>query len=139
MFDVVNVDTVRRRLQKDFAAALRQGYCGYQDHDGDPHTDSWVGVETIGRLDEPDDECGNNDANVVDGITDNVDEYTKDTEIYTVFLGRGDDVHMRSMRRGKRSISNIDDAVVSVVVIMLMKEEYADDIQDQANAADDQD
>lgn len=137
VLDILDLDAQRRRLEEDLAAALRQGHRGDQDHDGDPHTNRWIGVEATGRLDEPDDDCGNDDADVVDCVADDVDQDAHDTQIHAVFLRRRHDVHVCGVRRGRRAVLDIDDAAVSVVVVVFVQEEHADDVEPETDAADD--
>jgi hypothetical protein len=139
VLDIIDLDAERRRLQQNLAAALRQGDGGEQDHDGDPHTNSWIGVEALIRLDEPDDDGGNDDADIVDCIADDVNEHAEDTKIHSVLFGLRDDVHMGFVRGCEGRIFAIASGAVAVtvVVVMLVEEQGADEVEGQADAADD--
>jgi hypothetical protein len=41
------------------------------------------------------------------------------------------------MRRGRRAALDIDDAAISVVVVVFVQEENADDVEPETDAADD--
>ena len=139
VLDILDLDAERRRLEENLAAALRQGDGRDQDHDGDPHTNSWIGVEASGRLDEPDDDCRNDDADVVDCVADDVDQDAHDAQIHAVFLRRRQHVHVRGVRRGRHAVLDIHDAAVAVVVVVVVfvQEQHADDVEPQTDAADD--
>jgi hypothetical protein len=53
--------------------------------------------------------------------------------------GLGGDVHMSSVRVSERHILDVGDEVRAMIVIVLMEEQGADEVQGQANAANDQD
>lgn len=86
MLHVVDFNTPGCALEEDGPRVLGQRDGADEDHDGDEHARSRVGIEPGLGACLPDDYGGNNDADVVDGIADDVDEDTEHAEVTARFL-----------------------------------------------------
>lgn len=60
---------------------------GDKDHDGDAHAHGWIGVESAAVVGEPDYCCGDDDAEVVCAVADDVDEDAHHGEVPVRFVG----------------------------------------------------
>lgn len=98
MLDVFHVYTTRSTLEKDRAAILDERDRGDEDHKGDPNTSTWIRIETCIIIRQPDDECRDDDANVVDCISNDMNEDTKHAEIMAWTLKLGNIVAMLGVR-----------------------------------------
>lgn len=89
MLHVVNLDAPRCTLEQDGSGVLGQRNGADEDHYRDEHARRRVGVEPgLGpRL--PDNYSGNDDADVVDGVADDVDEDTEHAEVAAGLLHLG--------------------------------------------------
>lgn len=74
MLHVVDLDAPGGALEQDGAGVLGQWEGADEDHDGDEHARRRVGVEAGLGTRLPDDDGGNDNADVVDGVADDVDE-----------------------------------------------------------------
>lgn len=81
MLHIVDLDTPRRTLEEDCPRVLGQRDGADEDHYGDEHARRGVSVEPGLAARLPDDDGGNNDADVVDGVSDNVDKYPEHAEV----------------------------------------------------------
>lgn len=81
VLDIAEVDALRRALEQDLAAVLHQGHGGEQDHDGDAHADGGIGIEAGVGAGEPDDDGGDDDAHVVEGVPEDVEHGAHHAEV----------------------------------------------------------
>lgn len=81
VLDVAEVDALGCTLEQDLAAVLDQGHGREQNHDRDAHADGGIGVEARRRVGEPDDDGGDDDAHVVEGVPDDVEHGAHHAEI----------------------------------------------------------
>ena len=85
LFDVVlhitDVDTARRALEQNQPAVLHQRKSREQNHNGDAHAHARIGVEPSLVVGLPDHQRGNNDADVVERITDDMNQYAEHSKI----------------------------------------------------------
>jgi len=81
MLDIVQVDPTWGTLEEDGTAVLDQWKGGEQDHERDAHADPGVSIVTGLIMCEPDNKCGNDNSNVVEGIANDVNEDTHHAEI----------------------------------------------------------
>lgn len=86
MLDVAQVDPLRRALQQDLAAVFDQRQRGEEDHERDAQPDGRIGVETPRRRGKPDDDGGDDDAYVVDGVAEHMQQGTLHAQVPTRHL-----------------------------------------------------
>lgn len=89
MLHVVDLNTSRRTLEQDGARVLGQRDGADEDHYRDEHARRRVGIEPGLGACLPDDYRGNDDANIVDGVADDVDEDTEHAEVAAGLLRLG--------------------------------------------------
>lgn len=73
--DVVEVDVVGRGLQEDLGGGLGQGDGGLEDDQRDEEGDDRVRVHAVGPFGLPDNQRSNNDTNVAQSVTDDVEDH----------------------------------------------------------------
>ena len=81
VLDVPQVDAAGGALQQDGAAVLDEGQRREQDHDGDAHARAGVGVEARRVVGLPDHQGGDDDADVVEGVADDVGEHAEHAQV----------------------------------------------------------
>lgn len=81
MFDIIDLNAARSALKQDSTRVLDERQGSQQNHNRDAHARTGIGVEPGWIMGLPDDHGGNDDADVVDSISDDVDQNTKHTEI----------------------------------------------------------
>lgn len=70
----IEIEVEGRCLEEDAAGGGDEGVGGEEDHEGDGEADGGVGVETRGGVGVGDDEGDDDNADVVDGVGDDVEE-----------------------------------------------------------------
>jgi hypothetical protein len=158
LLDIIELDTWRRRLQKNSARALGQRYGRGEYHKGDPERDSRIGVEAGGRLGEPDYQRGDYNTYVVEGVAHDVDEDAQHAEIHALrrdvdgevvvscVAGRGcvgcARLCVRVFRMAMLMLVTMAMPMPMIVspgaMIMLMQEQRTDDIQRQPHTSHNQ-
>lgn len=73
--DVVDVEVVRGGLEEDLGCRGGQGDGGAEDDEGDEEGDCRVGVEAVWGVGEPDYERGDDDADVAEGVANDVEDH----------------------------------------------------------------
>ena len=85
LFDVVlhiaDIDTARRALEQNQSAVLHKRKSREQNHNGDAHADARIGVEPSLVVGLPDHQRGNNDADVVERIPDDMNQHAEHSKI----------------------------------------------------------
>lgn len=89
MLHVVDLDTSGGTLEQDGPGVLGQRDGADEDHYSDEHARRRVRVEPGLGARLPDDHGGNDDADVVDGVADDVDENAEHSEIAAGLLPLG--------------------------------------------------
>lgn len=72
--DIVDFDAVGDRLEEDARGGFAEGNGGAEDDDGDDEGDGGIEVIASGEIGEPDDEGGDDDSNVAEGVAHDVEE-----------------------------------------------------------------
>lgn len=80
-FDVLDGNAGGNSLEEDARSSLAKRDGRGEDNSGDDERDGRVHVEAPAEVGEPDEECGGNDADVTEGITQNVEEDTAHVEV----------------------------------------------------------
>lgn len=86
---VVNFHAPGRALQQNGPRVLGEWDGAEEDHQGDEHARRRVRVEARVALGLPDDDGGDDDANVVDGVADDVDQDAHHAEVVARLLKLG--------------------------------------------------
>ena len=81
LLDVVDVEVIRSGLEENLGGCGGKWDGGLENDQGDEEGDCWVGVETLWRMGEPDNEGGNNDTDVAEGVTYNVENHAVHSQI----------------------------------------------------------
>jgi len=81
MLHVVDFNTPRCTLEEDGPRILGQRDGAEEDHYCDEHARRWIGIEPGLTARLPDDDGGNDDADVVDGVADDMDEDAQHAEV----------------------------------------------------------
>lgn len=89
MLYVVNLNTSRGALEQDGTGVLGQRDGADEDHYRDKHARRRVGVEPGLGARLPDDDGGDDDTDVVDGVADDVDEDAEHAEVAARLLHLG--------------------------------------------------
>lgn len=89
MFHVIDLNTSGRTLEQDSARVLGQRDGADEDHYRDEHARSRIGVEPGLGACLPDDYGCNDDANIVDGVANDVNEDTEHAEVAAGLLRLG--------------------------------------------------
>lgn len=84
LLNVVDVEVVRGGLEEDLGRGGGQGDGGAEDDEGDEEGDGRVGIEAVRGVGEPDDERGDNDADVAEGIADDVEYHGTHAQVGVV-------------------------------------------------------
>lgn len=140
-------------LEQDVAGATCQWDSGRENHERNVERDGRVDVEAVGRMREPDDKRGDDDADVVEGIAHDVDHGPEHAEI-AVLLRRehigvvvGDvgwvsklmaSLLVMGMRMSigmVMAMSMAMSVIMSVAMVVLMQKYAADEIQGQTDAS----
>jgi len=87
--DVVHVDAGRDCLKENARCGFAEGNCGGQDNGSDDEGDGRVHVEAPAVVGEPDEESGGNNADVSEGIAQDVKEDTAHVEVAVVVATLG--------------------------------------------------
>lgn len=95
---VIDFYAPRRALQQDCPRVLCEWYGAEEDHQGDKHACCRVRVETRITFGLPDNDGGDNDANVVDGVANDMDQNSHHTEVMARLLKLGHVVTVLCMR-----------------------------------------
>lgn len=118
MLDVVDLDTSRGALEQDSARVLGQRDGADKDHYRDEHARRRVGVEPGLGARLPDDDGGDDDADVVDCVADDVDEDAEHAEVAAGLLRLGHVVAVLCVRpdglRYRLALGIVDDMVVYI-------------------------
>ena len=83
-FDVVDVEVVGSGWEEDLGGSRGQGDGGAEDDDGDEEGDGGIGVEAVRGVGEPDYERGDDDADVAEGVADDVEYHGPHTQVGVV-------------------------------------------------------
>lgn len=83
-FDVVDVEVVGSSLEEDLGGGRGQGDGGAEDDDGDEEGDGRIGVEAVRGVGEPDYERGDDDADVAEGVADDVEYHGPHAQVGVV-------------------------------------------------------
>lgn len=81
MLHIVDLNTSRRALEEDGPRVLGQRDGADEDHYCDEHARRRISVKSGFAAGLPDDDGGNDNADVVDGVADDVDEYPEHAEV----------------------------------------------------------
>lgn len=98
MLHVVDLDAPGGALEQDGARVLGQRDGADEDHDGYEHARRGVGVKPGLGARLPDDDGGDDDADVVDGVADDVDEDAQHAEVAAGLLHLGHVVAVLGVR-----------------------------------------
>lgn len=85
MLHIVDYHPFGRALKQDLATILCLRYSYAKDHDGDEGTSCGICVEALRGRGLPDDDGRDDDADVVDGITDDMDQHPEHAQIASGF------------------------------------------------------
>lgn len=89
MFHVLDLNTARGTLEQNGPRVPRQRDRADEDHDGDEHARRRVCIETRLEPGLPDYDGGYDDPDVVDGVSDDVDENAEHAEVTAGLLKMG--------------------------------------------------
>lgn len=82
--DIVDVEVVGGGLEEDLGGRGGQGDGGAEDDEGDEERDCRVGVEAVWGVGEPDYERGDDDADVAEGVADDVEDHGTHAQVGVV-------------------------------------------------------
>lgn len=148
MLDIGEVDALRRALEQDLAAVLDEGHGREQDYERDGHADGGIGVEPSGRGREPDDDRHDDDAHVVEGVSDDVEQGAEHAKVPSGGLDGVSCVAMLAVQIDGRDRGILGSAarlalrvrmvMLVTVVVVLMEEASRDQVQAEAHASNDE-
>jgi len=118
VLDVVKANAARCRLQQDGTRTVGERDGRDENQERNPHADGGVGVETRRRRGTPDDGGGSDDAYVVEGVAQDMQENAHDAEIRSVGVRGERHMHVGCVRgRSIPALSvNVDAICVAVAV-----------------------
>lgn len=84
LLDIVDVKVVWCSLEEDLCCCGGKWDGGAENDQGDEEGDGWIGVETLWRVSEPDDKSRDNNTNVAEGITNNVEDHAVHAQVTVI-------------------------------------------------------
>lgn len=118
--DVIQSNALGRNLQQNGAALLSEREGRNQNHDADEDADCRVDIVPSMALRLPDDDRRDHDANVVDGIANDVNEHPQHAQVSVGFLGRSLAVVVLGVVKGRLSAVGMTSALFLGWVVVAM-------------------